>query len=237
MLVTWVSRKGGRKANEDAVDKMKVNGIFCVAAADGLGGYEGGRIASRLAIKAAFESLRENPEFSQEAVKRCISEANRAITDYANENPEYHNMSSTLVLLLIKGRKAIWGNVGDSRLYLLRNKRIAEVTEDHSLAFRSFVDGEIEYDDIRRSPDQNKLTSALGMGGGQMNISDMTGIDNNSAFLLCTDGWWEYVNEDDIEDAAKNTKSARDWLSLMLEARERNAPENSDNYTAATIVM
>lgn len=237
LLVTWVSRKGGRKINEDSVGKTKENGILCVAAADGLGGYEGGKIASKLAVQAILESFAEKPEISKETVDRCIEDADRVISEYADSHHECRGMASTAVVLLVKGNKAVWGNVGDSRLYLLRKNRIAEVTEDHSVAFGDFMNKRIEYNDIRTSPNQNKLTAALGLNIKKADVSEITTVDQNTSFLICTDGWWEYVNEDEMEDTAKAASGARDWLMRMLEIRENNAPANSDNYTAATVTM
>ena len=237
MLVTWVSRKGGRRANEDSVGKLRAGSIMCIAVADGLGGHTGGGLASETAVAAALDEFGGNPEFSIDAIKRYISAANNAVMDRAAADPDNIHMSSTIVLLLVKGKKAIWANVGDSRLYMFRSGRIAEVTEDHSLAFIEFLDGKIEYDEIKNSPLQNKLTSALGMSAGEINISEIKNIDNNTCFLLCSDGWWEYVSDEDMEDTLNQSPTARQWLEKMLDIREKAAPENSDNYTAAAVMM
>lgn len=237
LFVSKVSRRGGRASNEDAVGSRRENGILCVVVADGLGGHRGGRIASELTVETVLDAFSENPSFSAEAVKNYIDAANKAVTDRADAEEQYGQMSSTVVILLVKGKKAVWGNAGDSRLYRFRRNRIEEVTEDHSIAFMDFLCGDIEYDDIRRSPNQNKLTSALGISSGEINISAVTPIDNETAFLLCTDGWWEYVDEDDMEDTLADSDSARSWVSAMLEIREREAPEISDNFTAAAVII
>ena len=237
MLITWVSRKGGRKFNEDAAGKTKAKGIVCVAVADGLGGLYGGGKAAEIAVKTVLESFTKTPEFSSEAMQRYISDANNAIIKTAKTDPELVHMSSTVVVLMIKGKKAIWANVGDSRLYMFREGRISEVTEDHSVAFEEFLKGDIEYADIKNSPNQNMLTSALGNHAGAVNISDIKIIDSQTSFLLCTDGWWEYVSDEEMEDKLKSSKNARAWLEKMLEIREREAKKDSDNYTAAVVMM
>ncbi len=237
MLVTWVSRKGGRNVNEDAVGKVKANNILCVAVADGLGGHTGGQLAAKLAVDTVLNQFCATPEFSVGAMEKYIRCANTAIVETAKQNPECIYMSSTIAVVLIKGKRAIWGNVGDSRIYRLRNSRIVEVSEDHSVAFLDFMNGDIEYNDIRTSENQNKLTSALGIAMADINISDIITIDSHTSFLLCTDGWWEYVNEDTIEQTSKNAATSHDWLASMLRIRESNAPENSDNYTAAAIML
>lgn len=237
MRVTWVSRTGGRSVNEDAIGKARDKGILCIAVADGLGGHNAGEIASKLAVETILKSFADMPVFSKESIKRYITDAHNAILRKAKTDPDYLHMSSTIVVLLVKGKRALWAHVGDSRLYRLEKNKIAEVTEDHSLAFLDFMNGDIEYDQIRESENQSRLTNALGSYIKDLKISEETLLSSSSAFLLCTDGWWEYVRENDIESLSESSRDARGWLERMLAVREANAPENSDNYTAAAVFM
>lgn len=237
MRVTWVSRTGGRKVNEDAIGKIRDKGILCIAVADGLGGHNAGEVASKLAVETILKSFSDKPEFSKESITRYITDAHSAILEKSKTDPDYLHMSSTIVVLLVKGKKAIWGHVGDSRLYRLEKNRIVEVTEDHSLAFLDFMKGNIEYDQIRESENQSRLTNALGSYIKDLKVSEITALSGSTAFLLCTDGWWEYVRENDIESLSESAQDARGWLEKMLAVREANAPENSDNYTAAAVFM
>ncbi len=237
MVVTWVTQKGGREINEDYVEKARVKGILCVVVADGLGGHNGGEIASRLAVDTILESFKNEPVFSQEYLEKYINNAKDAIVKTAMNDPELLHMSSTVVVLMIKGRRAIWANVGDSRVYKLSNGEISEITEDHSLAFLDFMRGDIEYGDIRKSPNQNKLTSAIGVAMDGINFAQSSGINASVSFLMCTDGWWEYVTEEEMENTAKNAPNARAWLEEMIKIRDEKAPSGSDNYTAAVIMI
>lgn len=237
MRVTWVSRTGGRKVNEDAIGKIRDKGILCIAVADGLGGHNAGEVASKLAVETILKSFSDKPEFSKESITSYITDAHSAILEKSKTDPDYLHMSSTIVVLLVKGKKAIWGHVGDSRLYRLEKNRIVEVTEDHSLAFLDFMKGNIEYDQIRESENQSRLTNALGSYIKDLKVSEITALSGSTAFLLCTDGWWEYVRENDIESLSESAQDARGWLEKMLAVREANAPENSDNYTAAAVFM
>lgn len=237
MLVTGITKKGGRSCNEDAYGEARAKGVFCAVVADGLGGHTGGAIASKMAVNTILERFKENPEFSADALRQYIMAASDAIAHHAAHDPENVYMSSTVVVLLQKGGRAIWANVGDSRLYRFHDADIAEVTEDHSLAFLDFMSGIIEYDDIRNSENQNKLTSALGIGLRDMNISKPVRVDSSTAFLLCTDGWWEYVPDEDMENILRQSATTRQWLERMMELREANAPEGSDNYTAVAIMV
>ena len=237
MIVTWICKEGGREVNEDAVGKIRKKGIVCVAVADGLGGHSGGTLASKLAIDTVLSEFAKEPVFSKEYIEKYIMAANEAIVSHAMNDPELLYMSSTIAVLLIKGRRAIWANVGDSRMYRLSEGVVAEVSEDHSLAFLDFVNGTSEYDDIRRSPNQNKLTSALGIALDGVNVSDKIHINASTSFVLCTDGWWEYVTEEDMENTFKSSCDTQKWLEKMIAIREEKAPANSDNYTAAIVVI
>ena len=210
---------------------------MCVVVADGLGGHSGGEIASTLAVNTILRAFENEPGFSKEHIEKYINEAKEAVVDRAMNDPELLHMSSTLVVLLLKGRRAIWANVGDSRLYKLCDGMISDVSEDHSLAFLDFVRGTIEYGEIRTSPNQNKLTSAVGVAMDGINVSEISPVNASSNFLLCTDGWWEYVTEEDIEMTYKKSSDAREWLRKMMEIREENAPEDSDNFTAAVVAI
>ncbi len=237
MVITWVSKEGGREINEDAVGKAKAKGIVCIVVADGLGGHNGGKIASELVVNTVIDCFIKNPGFSKDHLKEYIDKAKENVVGKAMSDPALLHMSSTAVILLVKGRRAMWANVGDSRLYRFYHGEICEVTEDHSVAFIDFVRGDIEYNDIRVSPNQNKLTSAIGMAMDTVNYSDECKINGATAFLLCTDGWWEYVTEEDMDKIFSQKSNSRDCLEAMLKIREENAPESSDNYTAVVVMI
>ncbi len=237
MIVTWVSKKGGREINEDAVAKSRKKGITCVVVADGLGGHRGGETASDIAAEEIISIFNNEPGFSKEHIDRYIRHANEKIVGRAVTDPELVHMSSTVAVLLIKGRNAIWANVGDSRIYRLTDGIISEVSEDHSVAFLDFANGDIEYGDIRTNGNRNKLTSALGIAMDGINISEPMQINTRTSFVLCTDGWWEYVTEDDMENTFKASADAKEWFEKMLEIREQNAPSDSDNFTAVVVAV
>ena len=237
MVITWVSRPGGREVNEDAVGKAKARGIVCVVVADGLGGHNGGKIASELVVNAILDCFTKNPGFSKEHLDEYITKAKENVVGKAMADPALLHMSSTAVVLLIKGRRAMWANVGDSRLYRFSHGEICEVTEDNSIAFLDFARGDIEYNDIRTSPNQNKLTSAIGIAMDTVNFSQECKINSSTAFLLCTDGWWEYVTEDDMEKVFSESGNSRECLEKMLAIREGKAPDDCDNYTAAVVML
>ena len=157
MVIKSISKEGGREHNEDYIGYTRRKGITCVVVADGLGGHSGGEIASKLTVNTVLEAFESDPGFSKEYIEKYINTANDAVVEKAMNDPLLLHMSSTVVVLLVKGRRALWSNVGDSRIYKLFEGSISDVSEDHSLAFLDFVRGTIEYDQIRTSPNQNKF--------------------------------------------------------------------------------
>ena len=233
MIVTWISKAGGRYVNGDAVGKTRKNGIVCVVVADG----SGVGTASEIAVNTVLSEFENRPAFSMERLKEYINTANDKIVERAMTDPELLHISSTITVLLIKGKRAMWANVGDSRLYRFYDGMIVEVSEDHSMAFLDFVNGSIEYGDIRTDNGRNKLTSALGVSMDGINMSSMISLDAQTSFLICTDGLWEYVTEEEMEDTLNKSNDAREWIQSMIEIREDKAGAKSDNYSAVVIAM
>jgi serine/threonine protein phosphatase PrpC len=233
MIVTWVSKAGDRPVNGDAVGKTRKNGIVCVVVADGLGG----EMASEMAVNTVLGEFENSPSFSVASIKEYINAANDKIVECAMTDPELLHMSSTITVLLIKGRKAIWANVGDSRLYRFYDGMIAEVSEDHSMAFLDFVNSSIEYGDIRTDSNRNKLTSALGVSMDGINVSDIIPLDSQTSFLICTDGLWEYITEEEMEDMLNKSCDARQWLQSMIALREDRVRKKSDNFSAVVVAI
>ena len=108
--------------------------------------------------------------------------------------------------------------------------------DDNSIAFRDFKEGIITFDEIRTSPNQNKLLSSISdIDDLNFDVSEVIDLKKGDAFVLCTDGFWEYVYEDDIEKSFVKTKSPKEWLEKMLESLHENEKENNDNYSAIAV--
>ncbi len=238
MRYASVSDIGGRSRNEDAIRCVRKNNICCFVIADGLGGHGSGDAAAALAAKTITDCFRAQAEISKDVVYAYLEAAQNAIAEKRASAPQYSRMGTTVALLLTDGRKALWAHCGDSRVYRIQKHLIQEITDDHSVAFAEFMSGEISYDDIRTSPDQNKLLRTLSDGSKfRPEISEPIRVDEDTKFMLCTDGFWEYVDEDFMEKTLKRCTSPRRWLDKMVERREKRAPSDSDNYSAIVIFM
>lgn len=236
MRAVSLSNRGGRKNNEDCVGYERAGKIWCFVLCDGLGGQLCGEVASKLVCDTVCAEFEKNPEISYSAVHDYLEKAVMVLTDERDEDK--YNMSSTAVVLVTDGKKAVWAHLGDSRLYYISGGEILKITDDHSVAFMEFEGGMITYDDIRRSPNQNKLTRCVSdMDNFKPDISDITELEHGDAFLLCSDGFWEYVTEDDIEETINKSSSPKEWLEKMLEVLHENEIEKNDNYSVIAVMV
>lgn len=239
LKISVLSEPGGRAVNEDAYGFWTGNNTcFCVLS-DGVGGHHGGDIASRLAVRAVLEWLRQTPVCSAESISVALQAANNAIVDEQRRSPSCSRMRATILVLAIDTGQAsaIWGHIGDTRLYCFRRQRIISQTRDHSV-LQSMVDaGYLQAKDLRDSPQRNALLAALGdTETFEPCIASSTlPLQDGDIFLLCTDGLWEYVDEAEMEQALATAASPEAWLrQLEHKVLERGRP-GQDNYSALVV--
>ena len=238
MKFTVYSDKGGLVDNEDFIGSAFENGIYCFAAADGIGAHNGGALASKLAVSAIISEFKRDPELSPRKAKRCMDAAQELISSRRSASGEVRDMAASAVMLMTDGTAAVWAHVGDSRLYVFKRGKIIEVTDDHTEAFESFLRGEMEYSEIRESRDRKRLRRAVGdKVSYEPDVSDMVRINSGFSFLLCTNGFWENIYESEMEEALKLSFSSKSWLEKMLNKINPKIETGSDNLTAAAIRM
>lgn len=217
---TDVGRK--RAANEDNMyNTITQNGLVSVVC-DGMGGHVGGATASKIAVSTIIENLNnvyyDDPRI---AIGESIDKANRAIIQKTIEQPELAGMGSTCVLLLVRSGKVYIGHVGDSRIYLVRSKRIVQLTKDHSYVQMLVDCGEITKEQAEHHPRKNEITNALGIP----NMSPATVAEDaiipeaGDCFVLCSDGLSGMVSDDTI-------------CKIISRQSEMNAQERVDRLVA-----
>jgi PPM family protein phosphatase len=233
-----ISRVGGRQHNEDACGDLWLGEAGCWVVADGLGGHRGGETASTLAVQAVLASFQSNPEFSPAALRHHLEAAQQAILKVQKEQPDFAGMRTTIVVLITDSRQALWAHVGDSRLYCFDAGQIAFCTKDHSVVQAMVNAGELSPRDIRHHEDRNRLLRSLGNPNGDLHpefLPQGRTLYKETAFLLCTDGFWENVSEAEMEIDLAKAGSPRDWLAKMEDRLLERTTEDSDNYSAITV--
>jgi PPM family protein phosphatase len=197
--------------------------------ADGMGGHEGGQEASRLAVETVREvydkGFRGDP---RTALVESFAAAHTRILNYAEQHPAFQGMGTTCTAFVLHGRHLYFAHVGDSRLYLIRDAKIQRLTRDHSYVGRLVESGLVRAEDAERHPQRHILTAALGSGmelavdGAEQGRVLQDGDD----LLLCTDGLWGVVTEEELEMAVSDHAPAECCAALVKLARQRGGPDN-----------
>lgn len=234
-----LSKPGGRTINEDAYGVWSNSGAcFCVIS-DGAGGHQGGEVASRLAVKHVLEWFYQTPEASAQALSAALKSANDAIVEGQSCSPETSDMRATILVLAIDTAHATatWGHIGDTRLYCFRGQRIIAQTRDHSVVQQMVDAGYIEPQHLRASPSRNALFAALGDAHTFSPSIEATQfqVRDGDVFLLCTDGFWEYLDEAQMEQLLTQAPSPEAWLRQLESEVLRRGRPGQDNYSALVV--
>lgn len=228
MDILTYSIPGGRAENEDRVSGGLLPGGFFLAVADGLGAH--GRGAE--AAQAALDLLREQLpacDFSRECLRTLIAEINDHILLTTAGK-------TTLSLLWCQGESALAAHVGDSRIYQFRAGGILYQSRDHSVSQLAAAVGEITEKEIRGHADRNKLIRCLGStSSGLPEIHELDLIPGDG-LLLCSDGFWEPLWEEEMLKSYRDASHPGSWLSAMTKTISGRLDENSDNCTAAVTI-
>ena len=231
------TNNGNREVNEDTVGEVASAAVHCFVVADGLGGHGHGEIASAIAVDAAKESFMESAD--EDVLARSFETAQERVLSEQGNNPMAADMKTTMVDLILKiNGIARWGHIGDSRLYFFRDGELAAHTLDHSVPQMLVNLGEITFEEIRGHEDRNRLIRVIGTEweGSSYELSQEIAIRDNDSFLMCTDGFWELINEQQMVETLKNAKSVEEWMNSMVEIVMENGKDvNMDNNSAIAV--
>jgi serine/threonine protein phosphatase PrpC len=233
--VFQISRKGGREKNEDRMGYCytRESGLFVLA--DGMGGHPEGEVAAQLALQtiSALYQKEARPIVNDvaEFLATSLMGAHHQIIRYASEKGMLDTPRTTLVAAILQGSYATWVHCGDSRLYVVRHGQMLTRTRDHSYLEQQQNAGAVRMERINR----NILFTCL--GSPTKPVFDVTGpvaLQQGDKILLCSDGLWGSVSDDDIV-AHLNAKSVSQAVPDLVETALRNGGEHSDNVTIVAL--
>lgn len=227
-----VTNAGGKKVNDDTVEVQSFKGTY-VFVGDGLGGYAGGQRASRAACDAMMERARKGGLLTKEEMEQAAAAAEKAVKTLQEETEG--DMKTTMVFLAMEKGNAMWMHVGDSRLYHFRDGKQISQTKDHSVSQMAVLLGQITQAEIRFHEDRNRVLRALGAAKAKPEISPVLEVVPADAFLLCTDGFWEYVLEEEMEQTLSQAADPQAWIDAMETILKSRVKNDNDNYTAAAV--
>jgi serine/threonine protein phosphatase PrpC len=211
------SERGGREYNEDCCDMLanKNKQRYCYVIADGLGGHQGGKIASKLLVNYIINNfLRITNKNLKTELTAILQEANNLILDEGKKSYQMQDMKTTCVVLIILNGFAYWAHVGDSRLYIVRQNKIIHQTEDHSVVQALVKMGDITPEEIPNHPQRSQLLKVLGTKYELTPtiVSEGLKLHREDCLLLCTDGFWEYIPDDLISKLTNRIKLASETI-------------------------
>ena len=207
--------------------------------ADGMGGYKGGEIASKLAtesvgkyIKNNFRDILKEKEEILKLIKNAVEYANMVVYEKSKEMKDLEGMGTTLEVCLIYNNKAYIGHVGDSRIYRIRKEVIRKLTKDHSYVQQLVEDKKITREEAKTHPKKNMLTKALGCTPYVEPDLRARNFEKGDIFIMCSDGLTNMVEEPRIYELIKqDINTATDNL-----IKEANAAGGYDNITVIIIL-
>lgn len=233
-----LTNQGGREVNEDYVTASTYGQEQCFILCDGLGGHDRGEVASRLVAEHVANMFRENG-YTKDFFDRAFVSAQETLLALQAEQNAQDAMKTTLVVLVVTEYQMCWAHIGDSRLYrFFNNNTMYERTKDHSMVQMLCNMGEIPEEEIRTHEDRNKVLRVMGTPWGSKSY-DKSAIlerDGEQNFALMTDGFWEYIYENEMMDCLNHTVSAEEWVKSMEEiVRSRADLTKTDNYSAICV--
>jgi PPM family protein phosphatase len=212
----------------DTDDEFRRKGSLAIVA-DGMGGYEGGQEASRLAVETVSHVYdRDFQGDPRRALIMAFEAAHLNIQSYATEHSEFQGMGTTCTALSILDRRLYFAHIGDSRLYLVRGQAISRLTRDHSYVGRLVESGIVRSEDAESHPQRHILTAALG-SGREVNPDASERpllLEKHDTLILCTDGLWSLVGDQELAGTVRSSSPAQSCRALVQMALDRGGPDN-----------
>jgi PPM family protein phosphatase len=217
-----------RDINEDYVLSLKGNKYWLLLVADGMGGHNAGEIASKIAATTIRNFIYENFDLyddKEELIRDAIVLSNSKVYNESVKQSECKGMGTTVTCCLVFEKQLFIGHVGDSRAYIINEKDIKKVTQDHSYVQELINNGSITENEALNHPRRNVITRAIGTEKHVVVDTLIEGFNDNEILLLCTDGLTSYVNNNELYEILISLRenSVEELINL---AKDRGGRDN-----------
>ena len=224
-----------RTGNEDSFFSDLPHGLFVVA--DGMGGHAAGEVASEMAVQILSDELRDAHVLAEDAARRLVEQsvqrANQAIYQRTLTEVDKQGMGTTVCVLLVRGRKYLIGHVGDSRIYVLRDGVLRQLTKDHSYVQEQVDAGVLTPEQARYHPYSNVITRCVGANTDVQPDLYMGEIQGGDTFLIASDGLTGMVDDRRLQQLLQARASAQRVVDALI--AEANGRGGLDNITAIVV--
>lgn len=232
-----------RSHNEDSVTILKnANNEYLLIVADGMGGHRKGEVASSMAIAALGTRFNKISSIGSELdavnwLNDNVSEINKNILEYASSNPDSSGMGTTIVIALLTHDYLIFGNIGDSSGFVIKNGKLHKVTNDHTLVNLLVQAGNLTEEEAKFHPKKNVLMKALGAAEKcELDIFEVVEKTVVDGIFLCSDGLTNMLTNEQIEKVLNEPDlSIEEKVSKLI--RKCNARGGTDNISVAYLIV
>lgn len=224
-----------RTNNEDAARFIRPSDLvirgtkgFLAIVADGMGGHAAGEIASQMAVETIAKTYYQREESPEESLFLAFTKANRSIWQTASRNTRQRGMGTTCSAVVICDTKLYFAHVGDSRLYLLKNGQLLQLSTDHTYVQMLVQQGVISPAEAEKHPERNVLTRAMGTHNKvDIDVEAVSySMENDDRLLLCTDGLYDYLSSDEIAQLMLIPTLNEAAQRLVEAAKQRGGHDN-----------
>lgn len=223
-----------RAVNEDSffVSKIGNSDALLAVVADGMGGHNAGEIASEKTVKTLKELIKNPSAPAKNLLLDAIACANNDIYKMSIKTPQLHGMGTTVTACVISGNKVTAAQVGDSRLYLIRNNEITQITKDHSLVEMLIETGKITKEDAQNHPQKNVITRAIGTDSSvETDIYEFQ-LMTDDVILLCSDGLVNMVEDEKILSIITDSQDFKSLADILVKEAE-----NAGGHDNITVIL
>ncbi len=227
-----------REHNEDNVTIIKnLNDEYLLAVADGMGGHKAGEVASSLVINHLTKSFNEMEKLGDKAttvkwLRKEVEDINNEIFEYTSTHPESKGMGSTLVVAIYSKEYLLFGNIGDSSGFVIKDNELFKITKDHTLVNLLVKNGELTPEEAKNHPKKNILMRALGANNPiEIDIFDVD--DEIEGIVLCSDGLTAMLNNTQIEKVLLQEGPLEEKVIKLI--RKANIRGGTDNISVACL--
>jgi len=231
MRFTTFTNKGTRENNTDVVLRIMDGNVCAFVVVDG--GEFCGDIAAPIIADVIKAELKSDMRVNGAIVRNCFRAANAAIKQKSDEDFGFKNVKASGAILITDGNKAVWGHIGNCRIYRLLHGKIREITSDHTQAYRDYVENKIAFEDIAENENCELMVSINADNEVDADVSNVKKLFFNYSFILCTDGFWKNIANTEIEESI--SKSTKVSLCAMIDKIESHGIIECDSVSAIVV--
>ena len=236
-ITEFLSEAGTKVENNDYFGYVLLDNYAIWAVADGFDEEEGAKVAARIAVESAIEYFMLRPRFNYDVIKEMMDYANLKVKEKQEETQKYSLMHTSLLIIISNYNSILYGNIGNTRFYHIRGGYIISQSRDDTIA-QLLVDEEaLNISDMRFHRQRNDLLQAIGdFGKIKPNIiKKPVELMEKDVFCLTTVGFWENIDEHDMENDLSRFEDKKQWLNSLEKRILASLRDNIENYTIAQV--